>query len=191
MTLASPKGCAAALLASCALNLSACDDQRETDIRDNKVYVTDAGQHHELRMNIAPLRGKCYAPRSYLFNGALRLDDLNGSNLWLVTPVTPDKVESLGAMLAAPRVRISSGNFKLLIPKDSILLRPFHFQFVAFPCDAPRALRESVNGVDVVSLAADLPLYYPPGYRPGMSNTPTGNDALILESLGPPMANRN
>lgn len=162
-----------ALTRSLLFLFAAANDTSCSKSPDRDALTRKRADNHVIVMQIDQLRGKCYAPHSYRFNGALELYDFKGVNRWIVTPVGPDKVDNLAAMLAAPRAMIRTGRIRLFISKDAIIARPSYFQFVAFPCYAPTSLRHGVTGVDIVSMSFDLPVAYPPGYRPRGKTPPT------------------
>ncbi|WP_146150949.1 hypothetical protein [Allosphingosinicella deserti] len=110
-----------------------------------------------MKFHIRALEGLCYAPQSIMFNGHLSLDGFDGVDRWVLEPADPTQVEGLDDILSAGRVKIGSGNMVLSVPRDAVVKRTFHVQFVAFSCGAGR-VSNGVGKVHIGSVAADLPL---------------------------------
>ena len=92
-----------------------------------------------------------------MFNGHLSLDGFDGVDRWVLERADPAQVEGLDSILAAGRVKVRGGDMVLSVPRDAVVKRPFHVQFVAFSCGAGR-VSNGAGKVHIVSVAADLPL---------------------------------
>ena len=122
------------------------------------VDATDNG--YVVKAGIPELTGLCYAPQTMDFNPNLVIQEFaKRSNDWFVVPVNNTNVHNIDYALAADRKRIGDGGMRFVIEKSRLVQRPFYFQFVAFPCDAPRQPGPRVGTVKAVSVVADIEPY--------------------------------
>lgn len=158
---------------------------------DHSVTVESHASSFSLILHIRELVGQCYAPGAIRYNGMLEFSSFPGMNRWMLTQTAQSAVEDvndLDRMLSAKRVEIGS-TVELTVRRDSISKRPSDIQFVAFPCDAPTKAKTWKGKIFIVAVRADLPTFYPPGYREPGADDPHRSDEMMHnitpESGGP------
>lgn len=138
---------------------------------DHRVKISKNPDSFSIVLHTPEIAEKCYAPDSIRFNPMLDLPNFVGTDHWTVAPNEPVSLDHLDQMFSYRRKKVGN-TVELLIPRDSVAVRPSYLTFVAFPCDAP-AKAEGWKGETLTIVAsADVPTFYPPGYRePGAGDT--------------------
>ena len=148
---------------------------------DHSVRINPRVNSFSLRFHISELEGQCYAPEAIVYNGNLNLDDFPGVNRWVLVRADPSQVGSLDSILSSRRVKIGS-MINISVLRSEISKRPSYIQFIAFPCDAPTRSKAWAGKIPIVSVSADLPTFYPPGYRvPGASTGTLDKDGFLVD----------
>ena len=125
---------------------------------DQEVQIYDRPDGFELRLRIKAVQGLCHAPaESRLTNGNLVLQGFDHPNDVKVVRAPPSRIEGLSKILSLERAR--TDDMRVLITRGAVMYRPFHHQLVAFPCDAPRTATPKIDGLRIVNVSVDLPLW--------------------------------
>lgn len=123
---------------------------------DRAIRIDRHADSYTLKFRVRPLEGLCYAPESIAPNGYLSLEGFDGPDRWVLAQAAPTQIEGLREILSRKRVKIVPRGMEVSVPIDAVVKRPFHLQFVAFPCQSPAVWKSGSRNIYIVSVTADL-----------------------------------
>lgn len=146
---------------------------------DHTVKISKNQNSYSVTLHTPEIAEKCYAPDSIRFNPMLDLPNFVAVNRWTIAPNEPVSLDHLNEIFSYRRKKVGS-TVELFIPRDSVSVRPSYLTFVAFPCDAPTAANGWKGDTLMIVASADVPTFYPPGYREPGAGDANSMDGMML-----------